>query len=180
MNVYCLRCKLKTENIDEKESETKNNRRILQAKCVTCGKNKCSFIKSSKSGGDIVSFVDNSLKKIGLQGLPEMHLPGHNFTGPGTRLDKRLDPVTDEPYEWSKPINKVDEISLHHDKCYRDNPDRKHCDKVMLKELDEIKNPTARERIERGIVKSVIWPKSKLGLGVKKRKPKKPKNYTSQ
>ena len=48
----------------------------------------------------------------------------------------------------------------------------------MLVELDEIDNPTIRERIERGIVKSVIYPKYKLGLGLKKTTTKKRKSYT--
>jgi len=37
---------------------------------------------SGKTGGDL-----NSLLNSGK--LPEMHLPGHNFTGPGTKLKER-------------------------------------------------------------------------------------------
>ena len=33
-----------------------------------------------------------------------MHLPGHNFTGPGTNLSKRLN-EDGSPKAWSKPIN---------------------------------------------------------------------------
>ena len=39
-----------------------------------------------------------------------MHLPGHNFTGPGTKLKKRLNPDL-TPKEWSKPVNRVDEAA---------------------------------------------------------------------
>ena len=35
-----------------------------------------------------------------------MHLPGHNFTGPGTKLNKRLNPDL-TPKKWSKPLNRV-------------------------------------------------------------------------
>ena len=46
-----------------------------------------------------------------------MHLPGHNFTGPGTKLKKRLNPDL-TPKEWSKPINRVDKAAYHHDVFY--------------------------------------------------------------
>lgn len=42
----------------------------------------------------------------------EIHLPGHNFTGPGTQLEKRLE-------RGDQPINAVDELSLHHDLRYK-------------------------------------------------------------
>ena len=41
----------------------------------------------------------------------EIHLPGHNFTGPGTQLKYRLE-------RGDEPINKVDALSLHHDLRY--------------------------------------------------------------
>lgn len=41
----------------------------------------------------------------------EWHLPGHNFTGPGTQLKYRLERGDD-------PVNKVDALSLHHDMRY--------------------------------------------------------------
>ena len=49
-----------------------------------------------------------------------MYLPGHNFTGPSTKLDKRLNPDM-TPKAWSKPINRVDEAAYHHDICYVKN-----------------------------------------------------------
>ena len=41
----------------------------------------------------------------------EWHIPGHNFTGPGTQLKYRLE-------RGDEPINKVDALSLHHDMRY--------------------------------------------------------------
>ena len=41
----------------------------------------------------------------------EWHLPGHNFTGPGTNLKYRLE-------RGDEPVNKVDALSLHHDMRY--------------------------------------------------------------
>ena len=46
-----------------------------------------------------------------------MHLPGHNFTGPGTKLKKRLNPDL-TPKKWSKPVNPVDKAAYHHDVRY--------------------------------------------------------------
>ena len=50
---------------------------------------------------------------IHLQG--EYHLPGHNFTGPGTKLKYRLE-------RGDQPVNKVDALALSHDMRY-DNYD---------------------------------------------------------
>ena len=65
----------------------------------------------------------------------EMHLPGHNFTGQGTKLYKRLKP-DGKPKEWSIPINRVDNAAYHHDLCYSKHDDTKTrnevCDKTML------------------------------------------------
>ena len=133
--------------------------------CVINLNSKTNHLKSKKH-----------LQKVNGGYLGEMHLPGHNFTGPGTRLDKRLDPNTDEPYEWSKPINRVDNTSLHHDKCYRDNPSLKgkhKCDEIMLEELDMIENPTPREVVERAIVKPIIKLKKWVGVGVKQKQTSK-------
>ena len=61
-----------------------------------------------------------------------MHLPGHNFTGPGTKLYRRLNP-NGTPKEWSIPINRVDNAAYHHDLCYSKHDDTKTgneiCDK---------------------------------------------------
>ena len=101
----------------------------------------------------------------------EMHLPGHNFTGPGTTLNRRLNP-DGTPKDWSRPINRVDTAALHHDLCYANHPDRKSrneiCDSEMLRELDRITNPTLRERIDKGIVRDIINAKVNMGLGLKK------------
>ena len=100
----------------------------------------------------------------------EIHLPGHNFTGPGTRLGRRLNP-DGTPKEWSKPINCVDTAAYHHDLCYAKNQDRKTrnevCDREMLRELDQITNPTLKERVDKGIVRNLINAKVNLGLSLK-------------
>ena len=93
----------------------------------------------------------------------EFHFPGHNFTGPGTRLDRRLNPE-DTTKDWFKPINRVDTAAYHHDLCYAKNQDRKTrneiCDREMVRELDQITNPSLRERLERGLVSNLINAKA--------------------
>ena len=39
----------------------------------------------------------------------------------------------------------------------------------MIQEMDAIKDPTLRERVERGIIRSIINAKQKFGMGVKKK-----------
>ena len=81
--------------------------------------------------------------------------------------------MTLDPQSWSKPINyRVDETAYRHDLCYRKHKDtetrNKVCDKNMLEELDDIYDPTLRERFDRAIVKSIIGTKVHFGLGLKK------------
>ena len=61
-------------------------------------------VYQARKGGSLLNkFINN---------LPfKMHLPGHNFTGPGTKLKKRLNPEL-TPKEWSKPVNRVDKVVL--------------------------------------------------------------------
>ena len=97
----------------------------------------------------------------------ELHLPGHNFTGTGTNLDKRLD-VNDTPRNDSKPINRIDEAAYKHDLKYRDHSDiksRHQADKEMIEELDNISSPTFRERVERMLVKKALQAKMFIGQG---------------
>ena len=122
---------------------------------------KTQFIKRDATGG---SFLNTFVNKLPF----EMHLPGHNFTGPGTKLYKRLNP-DGTPKEWSIPINRVDSAAYHHDLCYSKHNDTKTrnevCDKTMLGELSGIVNPTLRERIDKSIVGNLIKAKVNFGLG---------------
>ena len=100
----------------------------------------------------------------------EMHFLQHNFTGPGTRLDQRLNPDL-TPKEWSKPINRVDRATYQHDLAYakhRDTANRNIADGIMVNLLNSIPNPTLREQMERAIVTPILATKEKFGLGVKK------------
>ena len=132
--------------------------------CVICGRTKTQFIKTQKGRSLLNKFINN---------LPvELHMPGYNYLGPGTKLNKRLNPDL-TPKEWSKPINRVDKASYNHDLCYLKNDDTATrnavCDKNMLKELEGIYNPTLRERLDKSIVSKLIGTKVKFGMGVKKK-----------
>ena len=101
-----------------------------------------------------------------------MHLPCRSFTGPGTRLDQRLNP-DGTPKDWSKPINRIDSAAYIHDLAYdryRDTASRNFADRAMLNELNNIPNPSVRERIDIAFVKPILSAKERFGLGLKKSK----------
>ena len=164
-NMYCVKCKKQTSTTNEQFTVSKNKRNMKRGTCVICGTTKTQFIKAQKGGSLLNKFINN---------LPvEMQLPGHNFTGPGTKLNKRLNPDL-TPKSWSKPINRVDKAAFNHDVCYlKDNDTATRnavCDKNMLKELKGIYNPTIKEKMERGLVSSLIGTKARFGWGLNKKK----------
>ena len=124
---------------------------------------------SEARGGDIQKILGSS--KISFPWSKyknELHLPFYNFAGPGTALEKRLD-ENDMPLENSKPINRVDAAAYKHDLAYRDHSDiksRHAADKEMITELDNIENPTFKERVARMFVKKILQAKMAIGQGV--------------
>ena len=165
--MYCVKCKRATQSSDIVDVVSKNNRNMKRGKCVVCGTTKTQFVKGTQGSG----FMNNLINKLPF----EMHLPGHNFTGPGTKLNKRLKSDL-TPKDWSKPVNKVDNAAYHHDVCYLKNKDTKTrnkvCDKNMIGELDGIVNPTLRERLDRSLVEKIVGAKMRFGMGVPKKKLK--------
>ena len=135
--MYCLKCRRVTETENIATATSKNGRLMRRGQCVTFRKLR----------------LNSSKEMLPVDKLPfEMHLRGHNFTGPGTKLYKRLNPHG-TPEDWSIPINRVDNAAYHHDLCYSKHDDTKTrnevCDKTMLSELSGIVNPTLRERIDK-------------------------------
>ena len=59
--------------------------------CVICGTTKTQFIKAQKGG----SLLNKAINKLPF----EMHLPGHNSTGPGTKFKKRQPGFNSEEME---------------------------------------------------------------------------------
>ena len=132
-------CKKHTETINVQPFTARNGRLMQRGICSVSGKIKTKFVKA---GSGLFNKAVNNLPF-------EMHLPGHNFTGPGTRLDRRLNPVL-APRKWSKSINRVDTAAYHHDLCYAKHQDRKTrnelCDKEMLQEFDEIRKTNYQKK----------------------------------
>ena len=123
-------------------------------------------------GGDIQKSLSNLPGFVWSKYPGEKHLPGHNYTGPGTRLDLRLERGEDDqlrPKPGEEPINRVDAASFRHDLAYSRHSDiasRHEADRLMIAELDAIQNPTLRERIERALVKKMLQTKLMLGQGL--------------
>ena len=85
---------------------------------------KTQFVSLQK-GGDLVNTLNTVTSGVKLPWAKfpgEMHLLQHNFTGPGTRLDQRLNPDL-TPKEWSKPINSIDRAAYQHDLAYTKHRD---------------------------------------------------------
>ena len=153
--MYCVKCKKVTNTSNEEFTISKNGRNMKRGTCVICGSIKTQFIKAQEGGSLLNKFINN---------LPvEIHLPGHNFTGPGTKLNKRLNPDL-TPREWSMPVNRVDKAAYHHDICYLENDDTTTRNAVCDKN-----NPTLREILDKSIVSKLIGTKVKFGMGVKKK-----------
>jgi Phospholipase A2-like domain len=154
--LYCFKCKKKTKSDHVDHIETANGKWRIISNCCICGCKKSSFTK--KSGGDLVDWLSNK--------LGEIHLPGHNFTGPGTKLDERL-------ARGDQPVNKIDALAKEHDIAYKESKDkpnkkelRHKADREMIKKLNELENLTIGEHIEKRIVKPVLKTKLLLGLGI--------------
>ena len=108
--MYCVKCKKATDTSNVQYAVSKNERNMKREKCVICEKTKTQFIKAQKRG---------SLLNKAKNNLPfEMHLPSHNFTGPGTKLKKRLNPDL-TPKKWSEPVNGLDKAAYHHDLLFK-------------------------------------------------------------
>jgi hypothetical protein len=154
--IYCLKCKLKTDSVKITIKISKNKKYMVKGKCKICNSNKVSFT-SSKTGGDIVSFLEKTLNP------PEMHIPGYNFCGPFTKLEKRMN-------RGDNPINRVDGACLKHDiKYYKDKESsaRHLADQELIDELNSIEKPSFAEKVSKAVIKPIIKAKLKFGLGVK-------------
>ena len=93
--------------------------------------------------------------------MGELHLPGHNFTGPGTRLVERLEGGGPQ----SRPVNAVDELSLDHDIYYHLAESQTDIARADLRyitgamRIAVAPGSTVRERAEAVVVGTVIGAK---------------------
>ena len=151
MNILCTVCEDVTPTKHLETFTLKTNKRAIKGLCTLCDSNKILLL--GKEGGKLFP--------------GELHLPNHNYTGPFTRTDLRLNEDL-SPKSWSIPINKVDEASLKHDIKYIDKSleARHKADDEMIQELNNIENPTFREKVERSIIIPTLQTKRFIGLGL--------------
>ena len=120
-------------------------------------------------GGDITSSL---ISKIPYElHLRDTSFKKYSYCGPNTNLEKRLNP-DGTPKPGYEPINKVDNICMHHDYNYKladeGGMTRHEADKVMLDELNNLENKKLNwnEWFAKYFTKGVIGAKYKLGLGI--------------
>jgi len=139
---------------------------MMRGKCSNCGSTTTRFVQKGGYFLDSLNVVTDRIKLPWAKFRGEMHLPGHNFTGSGTELYKRLNPEG-TPKRWSRPVDRIDKAAYHHDLSYakyKNKTKRIEADKRMIRELDDIVNPTLRERMERAVVRPIIAAKANVGF----------------
>ena len=96
----------------------------------------------------------------------ELHLPGYNYCGPGTKLEARLQ-------RGDKGINKLDEACRLHDIAYSKSANLKYRHKAdnillnMAKKRLNSQNASKGEKIASWLVSKIMKTKLKSGAGLK-------------
>ena len=119
-----------------------------------------------------------------INALPiELHIPGYNYCGPGTKLSKRLE-------RGDKGVNLLDEACREHDIAYSKtkNLDERHQADIKLADAAHQRYKASDSRFgERAAALGVLGAmkaKVKLGMGVRRRRGRarrsKPKQITFQ
>ena len=63
-NLYCIKCKSHTENVDRREEQITSKgkpRSVVKANCAVCSKKKNRFVKSVKPIEDLVKTPDTEM-----------------------------------------------------------------------------------------------------------------------
>lgn len=115
-----------------------------------------------------VAYGSGVLNSI-INSLPfELHLPGYQYCGPGTKLNKRL-------ARGDSGINELDKACKEHDKSYSKHKsieNRHKADKILAeKAWQRVKSVDASlgERANSLLVSTAMKLKSKLGAGMKRK-----------
>jgi hypothetical protein len=114
-----------------------------------------------KSGSGVFNTLLNKLSNV----MPELHLPGYNYCGPFTKLDKRL-------ARGDEPVNKLDAGCKEHDIFYPDHKDTKERH-VADKELENIAKESMYasdsgicEKVDAALVTAAMKGKRFFGMGL--------------
>lgn len=123
-------------------------------------KKRISLKRKVKGVGLINSVINN---------LPfEVHIPGYNFCGPGTKLKKRIE-------RGDQGINLLDSACREHDIAYSKYPDfegRHQADLILQEKADErakASDANLGEKVSAVLVRETMKAKRKIGAGKKKR-----------
>jgi hypothetical protein len=114
-------------------------------------------VKKRYSGRGILNSVINKLPV-------ELHIPGYNYCGPGTKLSKRLS-------RGDKGVNDLDEACKEHDIAYNKSLDlinRHKADRVLLEKAKlrlHSSNSSLGEKTAALGVASAMKAKLTLGMG---------------
>ena len=160
MQIYCLKCKMKTDT-NTIEEITRNNRLCVIGNCNICNSKNNMFINNGTGVFDIHKMIG----KIPFRPSKGFVAPGYRYLGPYNPLDQQVtyNKDTGEIYKINVPTkNKLDEIAMQHDICYSVNSQNNNmCDKKMIKNIDAMENKNLMAKITRGIINT----KQQLGLG---------------
>jgi len=160
--MYCIRCKRKTDTVDITHRLSRNRRPYKRGKCTNCGLTKTQFVKlDSKIGKGLLNTLINKLPV-------EMHIPGYQYCGPGTKLKKRLQ-------RGDPGINALDKACKQHDIAYAQEPSlnaRHKADRQLsIAAAETLADPDATigNKFAARAVKTVMDAKVKLGMGSKRK-----------
>ncbi|EFA09487.1 hypothetical protein TcasGA2_TC010981 [Tribolium castaneum] len=120
----------------------------------------------------MLSFKGEGLLNTAINKLPfELHLPGYQYCGPGTKLKKRLE-------RGDLGINKLDSFCKTHDIAYansNDLKDRHQADRILEDSAwSRVKSKDASfgEKASAWFVTNAMKVKRKLGMGIQRKKSK--------
>jgi hypothetical protein len=135
----------------------KNGRKALKSKCDKCDSNKMRMLRSNNDVSMGSGLVNDLINKLPFEAhlidqADDGSIKRHSFTGPGTKLDKRLD-KNNNTVKGSEPINALDRGAMQHDICYRDNKDTKtrlsKCDPPLQAVAQQILNDSNATKIQK-------------------------------
>jgi len=177
VDIYCLKCRIKTSTNNVEHIVTKNSRNMIKGTCTICGSKKSQFVGSSTTGKGLSlnNLVNNLPLELHLFADKGENVPNGSFNnqqkysycGPGTKYKQRL-------REGYKGINELDSMCKLHDQFYNENTDTKTrniSDIALAHRADEIaRNPMydAAQRKDANIISGIMSTKAKLGFGVSK------------
>ncbi len=184
MEIFCLKCKIKTETSELTAIVFKNGVPAVKGKCAACGtlkflitpRRQVSSISHSSRGGSLVNSLLNKLP------TPEMHLglpksvpsefkpagsfnnsSKYSFCGPFTKLQQRIN-------QGYKGVNKLDEACQQHDIAYATSSevkDRNKADDVLANKASQIvmeSNTPDYEKQDARLVTGIIATKSRFAM----------------